>query len=128
MAEVKYFQSKLGNIVSNGKVKFRFSSEVLRVDNPLLVDLLNKSKSVKEVSEEEAEKLNPLLFENYEKKESNEDDGNGEGEGDEIENMTKPALKEKALELGVSEDDLKEPILKDALVKIVKDAMAKEVK
>jgi hypothetical protein len=33
MAEVKYFQAQVNHIVSNGKLKFKFSQEVLRVDN-----------------------------------------------------------------------------------------------
>jgi hypothetical protein len=136
MVEVKYFQAQVNHIVSNGKLKFKFSQEVLRVDNKLLIDLLSKSKTVKEVSEEEAQKLNPSLFENYEApkeggkpgKTSNDGSGKEDDNVVDLSDMTKPELKAEATKLGVSEDELKEPIMKDALIAIVEKAQAEAAK
>lgn len=128
MAEVKYFQAQINHIVSNGKLKFKFSQEVLRVDNKLLIDLLSKSKTVKEVTEEEAQKLNPSLFENYEaskapaKTDKTSNAGNEDDNVVDLSDMTKPELKAEAMKLGVLEDELKEPIMKDALIAIVEKA------
>jgi hypothetical protein len=102
----------------------------------LLIDLLSKSKTVKEVSEEEAQKLNPSLFENYEApKESGKpgktsNDGSGKEDDNvvDLSDMTKPELKAEATKLGVSEDELKEPIMKDALIAIVEKAQAEAAK
>lgn len=63
----KYYKVPLGAGVGNGKLFRRFTTEVVKVDDKDWQELLDKAKSAKELTEEEAKKLCPFLFENDEK-------------------------------------------------------------
>lgn len=111
--EAKYFQSKVKNFVSNGKVSFRFSREVVRVEDADYIKILSSAKSVTELTEEEARKVAPDLFlhEEGEKKDN-------EGGDDAEKTKSKLEYEQEALALGATEKELK-GLKKDEIIELV---------
>lgn len=112
--EAKYFQSRVKNYVSNGKVNFKFAREIVRVEDPDYIKLLSNANSVKELSEEEAREKAPDLFLHEEEEaQAGKDDADGAAK-----TKSKLEYEQEALELGATEKDLK-GLKKDEIIELV---------
>jgi len=58
----KFYKAVVGTMVSNGINKFRFTTPVVRVRNPELVELLSNSTSAEEITREEAFEMMPDMY------------------------------------------------------------------
>ena len=57
----KYFKSKIGNLVTNGVIKFKFHTPIVVAEDEDLCELLGSAKSVTEMSKKDAEAEFPML-------------------------------------------------------------------
>lgn len=117
-SEVKYFKSRAGHVVSNGKVKVKFPITIISTDKKEQIALLEKSKQVTEVTKEEAVKTYPQKF-------TDEMVDDGDDEGSNNSGMTRKELEEEALNSGVSEEELKKAKNKGEVAALLKAAQEK---
>ncbi len=111
---VKYFQSKIGNVVSNGKTKVKFPIAVIAISDEKQIELLKTSANVKEITAEEAQELYPTVFVDIDgdSTETTGDDGEG----------TKAVLVDEAIDLGITQKELKQAKNRAQLIELVKKA------
>lgn len=122
--EVKYFKGKVGHLLSDGSVKVSFPISVIAVDDERKIKLLQKSKKVTEITQEEAAKAYPDLF-SVEKEGKKTEQNSDKTAADATKTAGEPTramLEDDARKLGVSEDDLKKAKNKADVVALIEDA------
>ncbi len=108
----KYYKAKVGSLVTNGALKYRFAVPVAAFDeDDDLVAVLDKSLLATEIDKKEAKELSPDMFRNLKKEDKAADD-----------TKTAQELRDEALALGVSEEDVKAAKKKDDLLALIEKA------
>lgn len=136
---LKYFKGRVGNLVSDGKTKVKFVTEVFATEEQKEIVLLRSSKNTVEIEADEAKRLLPNVFGEVEQGEEQDkvdsDAGDKDNEVESVvdavdpeipEGVTRKELEERAEKLGVSKKVLKKAKSNAEVLELIKVAEGDE--